>query len=91
MNPIVVGISMFATLGYEEERLPLAVLATGCGAIFYASRGGLRAVVITDLFQFILLFGGGVLLLFGGGVLLFSFDPNVRVTVVGTLAGTILW
>ena len=97
-------------LGWGEERLPLVVLATGSVAIFYASIGGLRAVVITDLFQFILLFGGGILVVatvtvnLGGFSWfptswqegwdtqpLFSFNPNVRVTVVGTLVSGVLW
>lgn len=95
----------------EDKWLPVIVLLTGSVAIIYASIGGLRAVVITDLLQFVLLFGGAVLVIvmvtvrLGGFSWfptswaanwdtqpLFSFDPNVRVTVFGTiLAGTLWW
>lgn len=43
--------------------LQLVVLATGLVAVIYTSLGGLRAVVITDLAQTILLFGGAVLVI----------------------------
>ena len=89
----------------------IGLFATGAVAIFYASIGGLRAVVITDLLQFLLLFGGAVLVIVTvtvrlGGFSwfptswaanwdtqpLFSLDPNVRVTVFGTiLTGTLWW
>lgn len=39
------------------------VWVTGCISVFYASIGGLRAVVITDLVQTILLFGGALLVI----------------------------
>lgn len=102
--------AVLGALGWAEEWRPWLVLATGSVAIFYASIGGLRAVVITDLFQCILLFGGAVLVvttvtvnLDGFGWFptswqegwdtqpLFSWDPNIRVTVVGTLLTTVLW
>ena len=95
----------------EAKWLPVVVLVTGFVSIFYASIGGLRAVVITDLLQFLLLFGGAVLVVVTVTVRLggfdwfptswaanwdtqplFSFDPNVRVTVFGTiLTGTLWW
>ena len=100
-------------IAHEDEAtwLPVVVLVTGFVAILYASIGGLRAVVITDLLQFLLLFGGAVLVVttvtvrLGGfdwfptswaanwdTQPLFSFDPNVRVTVFGTiLTGTLWW
>lgn len=97
-------------LAWDEEWLPAVVLATGGVAMVYASIGGLRAVVITDLFQFLLLFGGAVLVICAvtidvGGFgwfptswqphwnpqPFFSVDPNVRVTVFGSVLGGILW
>jgi SSS family solute:Na+ symporter len=102
--------AILGSLQWEKDSLPWIVLATGSVAIFYASIGGLRAVVITDLLQCILLFGGAVLVittvtinLDGFGWFptswqegwdtqpLFSWDPNVRLTVVGTLLTTVLW
>ena len=46
--------------GLDARWLPAISAATGTVAILYASMGGLRAVVWTDLFQFALLFGGAV-------------------------------
>ena len=96
--------------GNEIHLLPWIILGTGSVAIIYASIGGLRAVVITDLCQFILLFGGGLLVVVSVTVSLggfswvptewqpsweeqpfFSFDPNVRITVVGTILSAVLW
>ena len=48
-------------VGLEAKYIPIIVLVTGTVAITYASIGGLRAVVITDLMQTILLYGGAVL------------------------------
>lgn len=48
-------------IGLDESYIPWIVLFTGAVAITYASLGGLRAVVITDLMQTILLYGGAVL------------------------------
>jgi SSS family solute:Na+ symporter len=53
--------AMLVMLGLEATWLPAVTLATGVVAITYASLGGLRAVVITDLLQSVLLFGGAVL------------------------------
>ncbi len=50
-------------IGAEEKWIPLIVLATGLVAVTYATLGGLRAVVITDLIQTILLYGGAVLVI----------------------------
>ena len=55
--------AMMAMLGFDARWLPVVSFATGCVAISYASLGGLRAVVITDLIQFLLLFGGAVLVI----------------------------
>lgn len=103
--------AIIAMIGLEQTWLPYVVLCTGGVAIVYASIGGLRAVVITDLFQFILLFGGAMLVIamvtvdLGGfhwfpttwqenwdTQPLFSMDPNVRITVFGTIfSGTLWW
>ncbi len=50
-------------IGVSENWIPAIVLATGLISVTYASLGGLRAVVITDLMQTILLFGGAVLVI----------------------------
>ncbi len=50
-------------LELPEHQLQYVAAATGAVAIIYSSLGGLRAVVITDLFQFMLLFGGAVLVI----------------------------
>ncbi len=43
--------------------IPLIILFTGIFAVFYTSLGGLRAVVITDLLQTLLLYGGAVMVI----------------------------
>ena len=53
--------AMLVMLGLDEQWLPGVTFVTGIIAICYSSLGGLRAVVITDLFQFLLLFGGATL------------------------------
>ncbi len=98
-------------IGADEEMVPWIVLVTGIFAITYTSLGGLKAVVITDLLQTILLYGGALLVIgtitykmggFGwfpsewqGDVWddqpVFSFDPAVRVTVVGSIISVFLW
>jgi len=50
-------------IGVDEKWVPLIVLVTGVFAVTYTSLGGLRAVVITDLMQTILLYGGALLVL----------------------------
>lgn len=54
--------AMAVMLGLHEKWIPLIVLCAGFVAVIYTSLGGLRAVVITDLFQTILLFGGALLI-----------------------------
>ena len=53
--------AMTVMLGVEQTYIPILVLVTGFVSVTYASLGGLRAVVITDLIQTILLFGGALL------------------------------
>jgi len=50
-------------LGLDPKYIPAVVAVTGVVAITYTSLGGLRAVVITDLLQTILLFGGALLVI----------------------------
>ncbi|MEX2579703.1 MAG: sodium/solute symporter [Verrucomicrobiales bacterium] len=50
-------------IGVGEEMVPWIVLVTGIFAITYTSLGGLKAVVITDLMQTILLYGGALLVI----------------------------
>lgn len=47
----------------QDEWIPIIVLITGFVAVTYTSLGGLQAVVITDLMQTILLYGGALLVL----------------------------
>lgn len=50
-------------IGAGEDKIPWIVLVTGAFAITYTTLGGLRAVVITDLLQTILLYGGALLVI----------------------------
>ena len=50
-------------LGVGEDQIPTIALATGFVAVVYTSLGGLRAVVITDLIQTLLLYSGALLVL----------------------------
>lgn len=89
---------------------PLAIIAGGLTAV-YTVTGGLRAVVVSDVVQFFVLFSGAVFTLIYitvsmGGVgawwptstaehwqvqPFFSLDPDIRVTMVGTFIGAIIW
>ena len=53
--------AMLTMLGLDKTWLPLVTAVTGGIAVAYSTLGGLRAVVVTDLLQFLLLFGGAVL------------------------------
>lgn len=50
-------------IGVDDKYIPLIVLVTGVFAITYTSLGGLRAVVITDTLQTLLLYGGALLVI----------------------------
>lgn len=50
-------------LGVGEDQIPWIALATGLVAVVYTSLGGLRAVIITDMMQTLLLYGGALLVL----------------------------
>lgn len=52
-----------AMIGVDDAMIPWIVLATGGFAITYTSLGGMRAVVITDFLQTVLLYGGALLVL----------------------------
>ena len=55
--------ALLAILDLEDGWLFAVTLGTGVVAITYSTLGGLRAVVVTDMVQFILLFGGAVLVI----------------------------
>lgn len=50
-------------MGVDAKWIPWIVLVTGFVSIIYTSLGGLQAVVITDLMQTLLLFGGALLVM----------------------------
>lgn len=50
-------------IGVDEKFVPLIVAVTGIFAITYTSLGGLRAVVVTDAMQTLLLYGGALLVI----------------------------
>ena len=50
-------------IGASESKVPVIVVITVAFAITYTSLGGLRAVVITDLMQTVLLYGGSLLVI----------------------------
>ena len=96
--------------GVDETWEPLIVLLAGLIAVGYTSLGGLRAVVITDAIQTLLLYGGAVLVIgivtwHMGGFGWFptqwhpqwdrqpviSFDPAVRMSLVGALLSMMVW
>lgn len=53
--------AMTVMMGVDESWIPLVTLLTGLVAVLYTSLGGLRAVVITDTIQTLLMFGGACL------------------------------
>ncbi|MDF1813911.1 MAG: sodium/solute symporter [Verrucomicrobiales bacterium] len=50
-------------IGASDDMVPVIALVTGTFAIAYTSMGGLRAVVITDMLQTLLLYGGALLVI----------------------------
>jgi len=50
-------------MGVDERWVPAIVAVTSVVAITYTSLGGLRAVVVTDLMQTVLLYGGALLVI----------------------------
>lgn len=55
--------AMIVMIGVGEDWIPYIVIATGSVAVIYTTLGGLRAVVVTDLIQTVLLFGGALLVI----------------------------
>ncbi|MEM7009935.1 MAG: sodium/solute symporter [Verrucomicrobiota bacterium] len=96
--------------GVGEKWEPVIVLFAGIIAVGYTSLGGLRAVVITDAIQTVLLYCGALLVI---GIVtyqmggfgwfptewhpqwdhqpIFSFDPAVRMTMVGAGLSMVVW
>lgn len=54
---------MVVILALDEQWIPLIALIAGFAVVVYVSLGGFRAVVITDLVQTVLLFGGALLVI----------------------------
>jgi SSS family solute:Na+ symporter len=78
--------------GLDERWLFPATAIIGAIALAYSTLGGLRAVVITDLIQFVLLLGGAILVLIiitlrmdGFDWLPTKWDPNWKVQPVFSL------
>ena len=55
--------AMTVMIGVDDKWIPLIVLFTGCVAVIYTSLGGLKAVIVTDFVQTVLLLGGALLVL----------------------------
>ena len=55
--------AMAVMMGLDPKWIPVVAAVTGVVAVVYTSLGGLQAVVITDLLQTVLLFGGALLVL----------------------------
>ena len=55
--------AMVVILALDEQWIPLIALIAGFVVVVYVSLGGFRAVVITDLVQTVLLFGGALLVI----------------------------
>jgi SSS family solute:Na+ symporter len=106
----VASKALVVVMGLGKEAVPLVAAIAGAVAIIYTTLGGMRAVVVTDVIQSCLLFGGAILAVSiitvkSGGLTwwpsswpvnwdpqpFFSFDPHVRVTIVGTLMHAIIW
>ncbi|MHC4180758.1 MAG: sodium:solute symporter family transporter, partial [Planctomycetota bacterium] len=55
--------AMLVMLDLDSHCLFLVTLVIGSIALVYSTLGGLRAVVVTDFLQFLLLFGGAILVI----------------------------
>lgn len=102
---------MVVMMNWDTGLIPAITVVVGIITLIYSTMGGLRAVVITDVTQSIILFLGALLTIFlitvkmGGPLnwiptswaptwdnfVIFSFDPLVRVTVLGTMVYWIVW
>lgn len=98
------------TMGWDTSATPWVAAVIGLVTVAYTSLGGLRAVVLTDVIQSIILLSGAVLCVVlisirMGGLSwwptqwsptwshqpVFSLDPRVRVTVVGSIVSMTVW
>ena len=52
---------MVEMLNWRPAAIPWVVVVAGVIAVLYTAMGGLRAVVVTDLLQFVILLGGAIL------------------------------
>ena len=57
-NALGIAPAFGVMTGLGENWIPVISVVTGIVAVAYTSMGGLRAVVVTDLLQFLLLFVG---------------------------------
>jgi len=57
------GVVLVPVLGLETSAVPWICVVLGLVTVVYTSMGGLRAVVLTDVLQTLILFGGGLLAL----------------------------
>jgi len=55
--------AMVVMMGLDDRHISTVVFFTGLIAVVYTSIGGLRAVVVTDFLQTVLLFGGALLVI----------------------------
>ena len=102
--------AMAVMMGVGRDWIPVITICTGIGAVIYTTLGGIRAVVITDTFQTVLMLGGawlviGVVTWSVGGFSwvptawqpqwdsqpVFSFDPGVRLSVIGSMLSAATW
>ena len=98
-------------MNWDASLIPVITIVVGLITLIYSTMGGLRAVVISDVTQFSLLFLGAVITVLlitikmGGPMqwfptswdptwdsfVIISFDPLVRITVLGTMVYWIVW
>lgn len=55
--------ALVVVMGLDERWVPWLAVTTGLFTVVYTSVGGLRAVVVTDLMQTLLLYGGALLVI----------------------------
>lgn len=96
--------------GLEPDKIQWVIACAGTIAVVYTTLGGLKAVVISDVAQSLILFLGavatiGIVTWRVGGFSwfpttwdprwdmqpIFSFDPHVRVTVIGVIVMNFFW